>query len=166
MKVLLANPPQRGVYGTPMPPLYPPLGLMYVAASLERAGHVVRLLDMDAENVDDRGFAAITHEWQPELVGITAVTPTYPAAARLGRLAARMGTTVVMGGPHVTALPSEVLTEGAADIVVIGEGERTAVELAAVLEAGADLRDVAGIAWRNGSGVRRTRNRPEASDTA
>jgi anaerobic magnesium-protoporphyrin IX monomethyl ester cyclase len=155
MSVLLVNPPQRGVYGTLIPPLYPPLGLLYVAAALESEGCAVRLLDMDAEAVGWEGYARSVKELEPTIVGLTAVTPTYPAARELGRLARAAGTcTVVMGGPHATALPGEVLREKAADVVVIGEGERTMVELSRALGERADPAHIPGIAWLEGDEVR------------
>ncbi len=154
MNVLLVNPPQRGVYGTPIPPLYPPLGLLYLAAALELEGHAVRLLDMDAEALGKEGYVRLLRQLEPEMVGITAVTPTYPAACELGRLArATRRSTVVMGGPHATALPSQVLREGGADIVVIGEGENTLVELSRVVGDGRRLGSVRGTAWLDGEQV-------------
>jgi hypothetical protein len=56
-----------------------------------------------------------------EIVAITCNTPAAAHAYRLaGQLRAR-GRRVVLGGPHVTAMPSDALRH--ADALVIGEGE-------------------------------------------
>ena len=75
---------------------------------------------------------------RPDLVGISAMTETYTNGARGRgdgqgeRIRRRV---VVMGGAHPTILPEEVLAEDAVDFVVVGDGERTIVELVAVARA-------------------------------
>lgn len=55
------------------------------------------------------------------LVGITAVTSSVDEAYKLADCYRRAGAYVVMGGPHVSALPQEALQH--ADSVVVGEAE-------------------------------------------
>ena len=58
---------------------------------------------------------------------------------------------VVMGGPHPTILPEQVLDGGAVDFVVVGEGESTIVELAKYLEEGTDqFQNIRGLGYRDG----------------
>jgi radical SAM superfamily enzyme YgiQ (UPF0313 family) len=76
----------------------------------------------------------------------------------LKRLAPQVVT--VLGGPHVTFSSSETLKACPdLDIVALGEGERTIVELSAAIEAGAGLTKVKGIAYRDGSALRFTPRR-------
>ncbi|MHC1591213.1 MAG: B12-binding domain-containing radical SAM protein, partial [Candidatus Helarchaeales archaeon] len=65
--------------------------------------------------------------------------------------------TTVAGGPHVTFLDDESLREfnGALDVVVRGEGEKTIVELMSSLNRGKNLKDVKGITFKNGSSIKR-----------
>jgi radical SAM superfamily enzyme YgiQ (UPF0313 family) len=56
-----------------------------------------------------------------DLVGITANTPAAPHAYRLAAAFRARGKKVVIGGPHATLLPEEVLQH--ADAVVVGEAE-------------------------------------------
>jgi len=58
---------------------------------------------------------------QKALVGITCLTNMVSDAYRLADAFRRAGATVVLGGPHVSALPDEALCH--ADSVVIGEAE-------------------------------------------
>ncbi|MBP9200886.1 MAG: B12-binding domain-containing radical SAM protein [Gemmatimonadales bacterium] len=73
--------------------------------------------------------------------------------------------TVVAGGAHVSAIPEEVLTEGGADICVLGEGEVTFAEiLARHADLPAALPGIKGIAYRDATGCRRTGPRPLLDD--
>ena len=55
-----------------------------------------------------------------DLVAITCNTPAAAHAYRLARQLRARGRRVVLGGPHVTAMPSDALRH--ADALVIGEG--------------------------------------------
>lgn len=125
----------------------PPLGLCYVAAALRRDGHGVRIIDLQVS--DARDLAAEMQQMQPDLIGLSCQTETYDAARALGRrLRQAAGVPVVMGGPHVSALPEIALVEGAADAVVRGEGEEPMRRIAARLSAGAEpFGGVAGVSY-------------------
>ncbi len=93
-------------------PLFPPLGLMTVAA-LTPPEHNVTIIDESVEATD------LTIE--PDLVGITAMTAAAPRAYQLADAFRARGIPVVMGGMHASALPEEALEH--VDAVVIGEAE-------------------------------------------
>lgn len=65
----------------------------------------------------------------------------------------------IVGGPHATSLPNDFLEEKSVDLVAIGEGEETIVEVASWLEGGIKLEDIKGIAYRN-SKVKKIFNKP------
>ncbi len=115
---------------------YPPLGLAYLAAVLERAGHTIAVFDLglspDSELAEDvRRVAA----YAPDLVGLTAMTNTwYNAVALAHALKAALACPIVVGGPHATVFPERVAQEPAIDYVVVGEGEETLLELVTLLE--------------------------------
>jgi len=69
-----------------------------------------------------------------DLVAITANTPAAPHAYSLAREFRARGIAVVIGGPHATLLPDEVMQH--ADAVVVGEGELVWPELLADFEKG------------------------------
>ncbi|MDI6901574.1 MAG: radical SAM protein [Anaerosomatales bacterium] len=156
MRVLLMQAPVA--LASPHARLSPPLGLAYVAAHLEAAGHEVQLIDFNVSGLNPQRVKLALGRVKPQLVGISAHTETYPNALRLAALVKEHDTTtpVVMGGPHASILPRDVLAEKDVDFVAIGEGERTAVELAVAIEAAggtpdADaLRAIAGLGWRGG----------------
>jgi anaerobic magnesium-protoporphyrin IX monomethyl ester cyclase len=155
-----------------------PLGLAYIAAALERAGHEVRVLDAVGEAPDVRtryykGYLfgmrleelAARVPATAEAIGISVTfTHEWPAAVRLIALLKRRlpRVPVICGGEHVTSMPELCLLTSAADYLVLGEGEETAVELVGALRAGRSVEGVLGTAYRDGAAIvvnpRRARN--------
>jgi radical SAM superfamily enzyme YgiQ (UPF0313 family) len=127
-----------------------PLGILYVAAVLEQQGHEVAVLDGDIDQVGPLETVDYVNRWKPDLVGVSAHTPTYSVARRiLVRLKKECpGAITVLGGYHLTALPHQTMAECDADLGVYGEGEQTIVELVAALECGKGLEAVNGILYR------------------
>jgi radical SAM superfamily enzyme YgiQ (UPF0313 family) len=150
---LLIHPPQGEENSAP------PLGLAWLAAALLRAGWPTLLVDLQFGD-------SVPREWleRATLVGIGFMTPQAPAAYAIGRELRAAGKRVVMGGPHVTVLPGEAFEEGAADLVALGEGEETVVELVAALAGGRAADDVPGLALPDGDGFRLTPSRALIED--
>ncbi len=154
MRVLLIN-PFYPISETPSPPL----GLAYLAASLEEAGAEVRVLDCVVHPYSEAMLKETLKEFRPAIVGATAVTMSVGHAIEVIGDVKRIAPEAVtlMGGPHATFSVRETLEAcPELDIIVLGEGERTVVELCRSIEAGADLESVPGIAFRSGSGIRLT----------
>ncbi len=147
--------------------IIPPLGIAYIGAVLEQAGHDVAIYDCQLD---------ITHEEltrrlildDPELVGISATTPTFPSALQVGKEVKQSlpETITVIGGVHVTALPREVMSFDCFDIGVLGEGEETMEELSAHIarKGTSNLKKVAGIIYRDGGRIKITGRRPPIKD--
>ncbi|MFO7707529.1 MAG: radical SAM protein [Desulfobacterales bacterium] len=162
MRVLLIN-PFYPISETPSPPL----GLAYLAAALEEASAEVRVLDLVVHPYSEKMLAGLLDEFQPQIAGITAVTMTVDHAmgvlADIKQLDPRILT--VMGGPHVSFSVRETLQAcPALDIAVIGEGERTIVELARAAAAGRNFDDITGIAFRVEDTVRMAPRREFIAD--
>ncbi|MCC6021316.1 MAG: B12-binding domain-containing radical SAM protein [Thermoproteaceae archaeon] len=160
MRVLLAVPP--GVEGLEVYRTLglraPPLGLAWVAAVLEAAGHKVRIVDSPTEGIDMRSLMGEVKSWHPDLVGLTATTPMAYKAYETARAIKEYDRDlpVIMGGPHATFMYEEALKSGV-DVVVRGEGEYTMLELVSAIERSgpesASLRPVRGIAFRDGDRI-------------
>jgi len=146
MRVLLIEAPVATI--TDHARLSPPLGLAYVAQHLEDAGHAVRIIDLNLTGLNPERLKATLRSFKPAVVGISAHTETYPGALAIARVVKNHDSAipVMIGGPHASILPLEVLAEPDIDYVVVGEGERTAVELVAAIEAGVTPESVAAIA--------------------
>jgi radical SAM superfamily enzyme YgiQ (UPF0313 family) len=157
MRVLLIN-PFYPISETPSPPL----GLAYLAAALEEAGAEVRVLDCVVHPYGEAVLREALDEFRPAIVGATAVTMNVGHAVRVIEDVKRIApvTLTVMGGPHATFSAEETFAACAGlDVIVLGEGERTVVELARCVATGGALGAVAGIAYRSGPGIRFTPER-------
>ncbi|MEI6632631.1 MAG: radical SAM protein [Chlamydiota bacterium] len=146
--------------------LYPPLGILYIAASLIEAGHAVRVVDCDAEDDWKQALEKACAGFRPVVAGFYAFTWNYRNAAAIATMVKRMvpGITTVIGGPNATSFPSASLELGDFDVAVKGEGEIIARELLAALAEGRPLGGVEGISWKEGGAVRETKNRDYIKD--
>lgn len=154
MKVLLICPSQTDLYGGLKPPEHPHIGLAYIAAVLEEAGHEVRLLDMDADAVTRDKLTEILRDSPPGLVGITATTPVIKKAIQIAETVKEFTSAkTVLGGVHPTLRPEETAAHEAVDFVVRGEGEATTLELVEAIEHKRDLSGVRGLVFKEGGKV-------------
>jgi radical SAM superfamily enzyme YgiQ (UPF0313 family) len=148
----------------------PPFGILYLADALERAGVSVWLTHELGTEADIQVLVDRVVQEKPLLVGFSTLTgPSLLPTARASKaIKDRQPVPVVWGGLHPTMLPQQTLMNDFVDIVAIGEGEQTIVELAAVLrEHGLDatrLAEVAGIAFKSDGQVILTEPRPFIQD--
>ena len=135
--------------------IIPQLGLLYLAAQVKRhrPRDEVRLLDMRME--PDGALVGVLEDFQPDIVGISAITVEGVHALQMARTTKRLcpQARVVVGGPHPTSYNDEVLAEPAVDFTVLHEGEITFLELLNAIEAGGDPAAVRGIGYRDGGGI-------------
>ncbi len=145
----------------------PPIGLASVAATAEKAGYEVSIIDGDAEQLTlDRTIEKIV-EKNPDYVGSTIMTATMDITRifyeKLKNKLPKV--TVIVGGPHVSALPEQTLKDSnEIDISVVGEGDETIIDILSTLESGSDLKDVKGIAYRSNGRIVLTGAKPPIKD--
>lgn len=159
MNILLANPKSLNVFES-FGLVFPPLGLLYVAAAAEQAGFHVALEDFFVSRNKPSHFNFRDYD----VVGITSDTRRFPGALEIAKRAKRHGCTVVMGGPHPAFVDEDVLTENCADFIVKGEGELTFPELLTAVKNGGDLSSVRGISYLEKGEVRRSGTRELIED--
>lgn len=160
----------------------PPLGLAYVASSLESRGHQVTLIDAVGEAIEQHiPFREdyILHGLKTEeileriprdteFIGFSCMFshefPIYRSLIESVR--GRFSTAyIVAGGEHVTALPEETFLQcSGLDVAVLGEGEETILSLAASDFTAATLEIIPGIAWRNGDKIQINARRARVRD--
>jgi len=128
--------------------LIPPLGIAYIAAYLSKYGHECGIMDGVAEPLPFEKICKIAREY--DIVGITVVSTYGVRAIELIQAMKQSGISqpLVVGGPHVTAIPESMLEQGA-DYAVVGEGEVTMYELIECLAAGGDkLKEIPGLVFQ------------------
>lgn len=146
MRVLLINPPIREW----SKPNVLPLGLAYIAAALSKAGHEVQVMDINAFRWSRGIVDQKLQQAEFDLVGIGAIVTVY---GYVKWLAQRLryyhpDKKIVVGGSVGSSIPETIMGKTSSDIICMGEGEETIVDLAATLEAGRSLTEVKGIWFR------------------
>lgn len=157
MKVLLVYPREKGNINTRLPGslnraqgLYPPLGIAYVAAVLEKSGHEVRILDIPGLNLTIDEARKEISDYKADVAGVTCMTSTIRGSLEAAQLAKDSGAIVVMGGPQLAVYPEETVSYSFVDYGVVGEGEYVMRDLVAALESGGDVSKVRGIVYKSG----------------
>ncbi len=161
---LVTSPHLEGAYHHP---LFPPIGLSYLAAVLEKNDYEVKVIDCPACGYTHENLKSELTSFEPDLIGVASMTATAPSAMQAARTAkeACPNSKVIMGGPHATFADSQILTEETAvDVVVRGEGELTLLELAQNRADPKSLPKTLGITFRNNGDIVKTANRPYIED--
>jgi magnesium-protoporphyrin IX monomethyl ester (oxidative) cyclase len=170
MKVLLINPPQTFYPGSEPPAGSLPIGLMYLAAVLQKNGYRPEILDAFMASCEPQkhgeeitvglSFEAIKQEItarNPDIVGIAGpFTCQIENALKVSRLTKEANPNIltVVGGPHVTLVPKMFLEEAqAVDVAVRGEGEYALLEVVQAYEAKKSFSGILGIAYRRAGAV-------------
>ena len=139
-----------------------PLGLLAIGSVLKRAGHRVRVLDLRISDDPDRDLKETLEQFQPDAVGIGVMTIEskygFIDAARVKAIMPEVP--VILGGPHCKHEPQYILNHKQVDIMVVGEGDVTVVELIDAMAHNRPLDTVAGIAFRRDGEYVTTAPRP------
>jgi radical SAM superfamily enzyme YgiQ (UPF0313 family) len=141
--------------------------LPYVASALRADGHEVEILDLLLARTTPEKVERRMARFRPEVVGITSVTLNHHIAEGIAEVVRKCDARVpiVMGGPHVSfEIEGSFRDLPALDYVAIGEGEHTMRELCRALEGRGELRDVLGLAARDGDRIVTTARRPLEDD--
>ncbi len=182
MKILLVYPPTT-VFGEDPSKggQVVPLGLAYLAAVCERNNYETQIFDFSAsDNIEEypennsiyygTKKAQISEQikkYAPNIVGIQCMYTAYANDAyEIARAVKEINrkTLVVMGGAHASSCPESVLANPHVDIVVIGEGEETFLEIVKRFASNQDLSDILGAAVRRDGSAFINKPRPYIED--
>ena len=139
---------------------YPSLGLGYLASSLR--AHFGA--DTFQFRVVNRDVEQVLVDFQPDIVGITTVTQNYSIAKKYARAIRQKKIPVIIGGIHISLLPSSLSPD--MDVGVIGEGEEAILELFELFMKKGNfdsegVSQIKGIVYRSPGGeIRLTEKRP------
>jgi anaerobic magnesium-protoporphyrin IX monomethyl ester cyclase len=166
MRILLFHPNYHSG-GAEIAGNWPPAWAAYITGALKAAGFDdIRFVDAMTNDLSDDQLRAILEAEKPDLVGVTAITPSIYKAERLLQLAREIhpDAITVLGGIHATFMYQQVLSEAPwIDAIVRGEGEEIIVDLVRALGDGrwaADRKAIRGIAYRDGERVVATESAP------
>lgn len=165
-KVLLITPPYHcGVLesaGTWMP-----LGMVYVAGSLQNAGYEVKIYDAMSKFHTFNEIRNQIKEFCPDVVGTAAYTSSLYDAISVLRAAKEVNPEIItlLGGIHPTFCWEEILQKEnkTVDYIIRGEGEITTTELLNMVFAEKSP-NVPGIAYARYGKITCTKERPLISN--
>jgi radical SAM superfamily enzyme YgiQ (UPF0313 family) len=155
MRILLVN---TNRFKDPLPVM--PIGLCWVAASLERAGHTVSFLDLCFSAVPSLDVKRRLEKFTPDLVGLSVrnidTCNGYKPVFLLDSikqdivrpLRELFKGPLVVGGPAAGINGPEICSYFEADYAISGDGEMAMTELAACIESGKDPGSIPGLAER------------------
>lgn len=152
--------PRTSIRAMEMP--NPPIGLGYLSSYLELYGYRVYLLDLLLRNIRTIDLIALIKNTKPVAVGISILTAYYMSAKTLClEIKQELPLIpIILGGVHPSSLPELSLNECNADFVVIGEGEKTMLELIKALESKKrDFSSINGIAYKENDKIQITEPR-------
>ena len=138
------------------PDSYPSLGLLYLGAKLEQAGHKVEIIDLCIENPSKEHLKK--RLLASDAVGMEVYTDNLKFAADFSKSVKELTPDIplIIGGPHCIFFQDRSLSDiPDADIAVISEGEETIVEIAGFLQGKKKLPDVHGIFYRDNNTIRK-----------
>ena len=153
MRVALVNPPNSVANGEVGANAPPPLGIAYIAAYLRAAGEAVDLFDLSDEVPLDVGELERVNFFAYDVYGFTSYTKTFPALLTVVRTlkSRHPGATVVLGGPHVSPMPIDILRKHKlVDFVISNEGEIAMLQLIRALSGHSPLEAVQNLCFRRG----------------
>ncbi|MBW6451234.1 MAG: B12-binding domain-containing radical SAM protein [DPANN group archaeon] len=165
MKVLLINPEwvrkDKNIWKY-VASCMPPLGLAYIASSLEKDKHTVKIIDAAASKLSIKDIENKLKRFKPGMVGITATTSIVDKALYVAEISKKVlpKAKVIIGGVHATIEQEGLLANKNVDVVVRGEGEITMSELANKTP----LNKINGISYRKGKTVIHNDNRELVKD--
>ena len=139
----------------------PYISIAALAATALQDGNSVKIVDLSTYKKEHfEILKSALFEFTPDFVGITFTTPLYKEALMLAEEIKKFdnGIVLIAGGVHSSALPKETLNESKFDIVVVGEGDRTIVDI--INANSKDLSKVDGICYKTKKGsIIRTKER-------
>ena len=142
---------------------WPPAWVAYLAGHLKDAGfNDIHFIDAMTNHLSDDELRVRLRELQPDVVGVTAITPSIYTAENVLKIASEEvpNAVRVLGGIHATFMYKQVLSEAPwIDVIVRGEGEEIFRELIRAIDAGEwpeNKKKIKGLAFRDGDEIMAT----------
>ncbi len=166
MRILLIHPNYHSG-GAEIAGNWPPAWVAYIAGALKQAGYTdIKFCDAMTNELTDDQLRDVITEYQPDVVGTTAITPSIYKAERALEIAKEVDYSIVtiLGGVHATFMYKQVLSEAPwIDCIVRGEGEEIIVELIDAIAQGrwpSERDAIKGLAYRDGEQIIATQAAP------
>lgn len=133
-------------------------GLAYLAASLIKGGHEVKVLDMNNFSFTLNDVFVYVKKFKPEIIGVSVKSFTYTQGTYiLRKLSEKYKAIYIAGGTHVILQQEDVLKENKfLDCGFISEAEISLLKFCEAIEDKKSLKTVDGIVFREGNKIIKT----------
>lgn len=134
-----------------------PIGLSYIAAILLKAGYEVEIYSQDKNHYPEEHLTYYLDRNKFDLIGVSIIAGYYQYR-KLIKISEAINKSknrpfYIIGGHGPSPEPEFFIKKTQADAVVIGEGEHTIIELINALAGNNSLKDIQGIAFKDGEKV-------------
>ncbi|MFH2145311.1 MAG: radical SAM protein [Candidatus Omnitrophota bacterium] len=156
MNIALIRPPKiSGAFEKIL--IQEPINLAYIAAYLKNKDFKVAIWDFEVEPYSKKILSEKVKNSAINIAGITAMTPTIANAHLIAQTLKNINPSLktIVGGPHVSALPEESLSEFPAfDYTVVGEGEKPMRALCEKIKEPGAPDTLNAVGWRENGTVK------------
>lgn len=139
-----------------------PVGLAYVMTAAKRAGFDFELIDMDIDKLSLQDLETIFRKKSFDVYAFGCIVTGFKLVKEISCLIKKINpeSIIIAGNSVASSIPEILLEYTNVDIVVIGEGDLTIVELLNKIEAKQDLSAINGIVFKNKAIIQHTSPRP------
>jgi anaerobic magnesium-protoporphyrin IX monomethyl ester cyclase len=172
IQLILAPPIAKHKEGELNERIAPPLGILYIASYLRANMKNIELSVFDGQIEGFDETISKIKKFCPDILGISAHTlianGAYEVAKRIKK--EHPQTLVIMGGCHCTGFPEDVIKKSGADLVCVGEGELTMLEVSQAFSSkkkvisSTDFGQIDGLAYADGERIVYTKARQFIED--
>lgn len=130
-----------------IPSKYLPLGIAYIASSLENNGYSVDVIDANVLSFDNERVVKEVLNKNPNIVGISVNIGNFSNAKEICCLLKKhdFSGKIIIGGP-ISIIYDELLEFS--DFVITGEGEKSIIDLVSAITKKTNFRYVSGVAFK------------------
>lgn len=163
--IVFINPDPRPGYTASELDFVPPISILSLASFLKKRGYLVKIIDSRLYNEKEKKEIISDSVKDALFVGISCMTNQIKDGLELSKYIKKNfdDSKIVWGGVHPTLFPKETLSNPFIDVVVIGEGELTVLELTRALENRESSDVILGLGYKE-NGVIKINKRREPLD--
>lgn len=167
VRVAVINPPSPSIVQTWDRPSYPCLAIGYLSGILKSSGIDTLAIDAPFDGLSLTDLKNNLFHFKPDIMCFTSMTHRIVNVAQVALDLKKVfrKSQIIIGGPHATVVPENILREFPIfDVAVVGEGELTLLELIQSFKDFSVLKfsllpkerlaSITGIVWRDGDKIK------------
>jgi len=159
MKVLFVNSTSKDAKKGYSSAIYPPLGILYLASVLKKAGHEVKVIDAFVLSIKKvysyENLKKDIIEFKPDVLGVPCFTSNIEGSEIILDICKEVSpnTITIIGGPHITAIPESILKIPSADYGIYGEAEYIVLSFLEQIEKNQSIKNIPGIIYKENNKI-------------